>query len=252
VETEFVELEYHDSACFLSLNRGVTNAINLPLVKEISKNLQILRENESIHGIVLTSSNEKFFAIGFDIPELIKLNKQQFKEFYTSFNKLSLELFTFPKPVVAAIPGHAIAGGCILALCCDYRFIADGKKLMGLNEIKLGVPVPYVADCILRQLVGYNQARKITDIGDFYLPEKLLQLGLVDAVVPIQELLKRSVEKIKLLGSSPEAFNLIKTNRVEKLESTILKLLAEKEKAFINCWYSLESRKLLQKAVEKF
>ncbi|MFX0087929.1 MAG: enoyl-CoA hydratase/isomerase family protein [Candidatus Hodarchaeota archaeon] len=252
MESEIVKLEYIDSVCIMSLNRGVTNAINLQLVKEISKKLQMAREKANIHSIVLTSSNEKFFAIGFDIPELLQLNKEQFKEFYTEFNKLSLDLYTFPKPVVAALTGHAIAGGCILALCCDYRFIADGKKLMGLNEIKLGVPVPYVADCILRQLVGLFRAREITDIGDFYLPEKLMQLGLVDEIFPINDLVKKSVEKARLLGVSQEAFNIIKRNRVEILASMILESLTEKEIAFIECWYSSESRKLLQEAVEKF
>lgn len=77
-----------------------------------------------------------------------------------------LALYTLPKPVVAAITGHAIAGGCILALCCDYRFISEGRKLMGLNEVKLGVPVPYLADRVLHALVGTRYAREIIESGE--------------------------------------------------------------------------------------
>ena len=250
--TELIKLEYDDNICILSLNRGITNAINLPLITEISTNLLKLREDIEIQGIELTSSNEKFFAIGFDIPEFLNLHQEEFTKFYTAFNKLCLDLYTFPKPIVAAITGHATAGGCILALCCDYRFIAEGRKFMGLNEIKLGVPVPFVADCILRQLVGYKITREITDFGEFYLPEQLLKFGMVDEVFPIDDLLKNAIEKAKILGFAPEAFSIIKKNRVEIIENMILKSLSAKEKAFIQLWYSPECRKLIQEAAKKF
>jgi enoyl-CoA hydratase/carnithine racemase len=245
-------VESRGSVRILSLNRGVTNALNTNLINQISENLNTIRDDPNVKGIVLSSSNEKFFAIGFDIPSLFPLNMEEFADFYNSFNELCLELYTFPKPVIAAITGHATAGGCILTLCCDYRFIAEGRKLMGLNEIKLGVPVPYVADCILRQLVGYKIAREITDFGDFYPPEKLLQLGLVDEIIPMKELIQKSIETIKLAGSSTEAFRLIKNNRVEIVESHIRRYLKERQSDFINLWYSPTCRKLLQEAVKKF
>jgi len=135
--------------------------------------IEKIKHDANVKGIVLTSSNEKFFSIGFDIPGLFEFSKEDLSNFYRSFNQLSIALNTLPKPTIAAITGHAIAGGCILALCCDYRFIAEGRKLMGPNEIKLGVPIPYPADCILRSLVGTRNAREITDNGDFYEPEKL-------------------------------------------------------------------------------
>jgi enoyl-CoA hydratase/carnithine racemase len=78
-----------------------------------------------------------------------------------ALDSMCLEMLTISKPLVAGIAGHAIAGGCILSLCCDYRFISEGRKLIGLNEIKLGVPVPYVADCILRKLIGHRLARDV-------------------------------------------------------------------------------------------
>ncbi len=252
MDTELIKLEYSNDICILSLNRGITNAINLTLVNQLSDKLNMLRGDKNIHSIILTSSNTKFFAIGFDIPEFLSLNQDEFTKFYTAFNKLCLDLYTFPKPIVAALTGHATAGGCILALCCDYRFIAEGRKFMGLNEIKLGVPVPFVADCILRQLVGYKIAREITDLGNFYPPEKLLQLGMVDEIVPKDDLLKKAIEKAKKLGFAPYAFSVIKRNRVEEIETMILKSSSAKEKDLIQLWYSPECRKLLQEAAKKF
>ncbi|MFX1284993.1 MAG: enoyl-CoA hydratase/isomerase family protein [Promethearchaeota archaeon] len=248
-----ITIEVSESVGILKLNRGITNAINLDLVNELTTNLQKIEQNPDIRSIVLTSSNEKFFAIGFDIPELIKLSLEDFKVFYRSYNRLCLDLYFFPKPTIAAITGHAIAGGCILALCCDYRIISEGRKLMGLNEIKLGVPVPYPGDCILRQIVGARNAQEITYTGNFYPSAKLLQMGMVDKVVPLKQVQNEAVDKAKYLGSLPqEAFTMIKRNRIENVEAQIMKYLTEKEQSFLKHWFSTEARKQLEEAIKKF
>lgn len=246
-------IEHYEKVSVVKLNRDVTNALNSVMTDKLSKILQQLKDDSNVHGIVLTSSNEKFFAIGFDIPELFEFKKEDFQQFYHSFNQLCLDLYTFPKPTIAAITGHAIAGGCILALCCDYRFIAEGRKLMGLNEINLGVPVPYLADCILRQLVGFRHARDIIDTGDFFEPEKSLQMGMVDKVLPLDQVILQSIEKVRLLGSFfQKAFYMIKRNRVEAVEAQILKHLEQKERYFVESWYTDETRERLKEAMKKF
>ncbi len=248
-----IRIEYRDKVAILKLNRGITNALNLQLVNQLAENLQKVKDDSEVHSLVLGSSNEKFFSIGFDIPELLELARKNFRVFYLAFNRVCMDLYALPKPTIAAITGHAIAGGCILALCCDYRFIAEGRKLMGLNEIKLGIPVPYPGDCILRHVAGTRNAREIMSTGEFYHPEESLQIGVVDQVLPLEQVLPKSVEKAKLLGALPhEAFGMIKRNRVEIVEAQVLKHLAEKEQFFIDCWYSAEARKRLKDAIKKF
>ncbi|MFW9902986.1 MAG: enoyl-CoA hydratase/isomerase family protein [Candidatus Thorarchaeota archaeon] len=248
-----ISLEVSDNVGILKLDRGITNAINLEFVKQIAEKLQDLKANPKIHSIVLSSTSEKFFAIGFDIPELIDLSPKEFKVFYQSYNQLCLDLYSYPKPTVVALLGHAIAGGCIIALCCDYRFIAEGRKLMGLNEVKLGVPIPYPGDCILRQIVGPRHAQEITYVGDFYPSKELLQMGIVDAVFPLEQVLNKSIEKAKLLGSLPQgAFERIKCNRIELVRAQIIEYLAEKEEIFLEHWFSAEAREHLKEAVKKF
>jgi enoyl-CoA hydratase/carnithine racemase len=238
---ELIRTEFCDEVAVLKLSRSVTNALDLQLVSQLAENLQKVSDDSDVQGVVLTSSNEKFFSIGFDIPELFRLPKDDFRVFYQTYNRVCVDLYTLPKPTMAAITGHAVAGGCILALCCDYRFIAEGRKLMGLNEIKLGIPVPYPGDCILQHVVGTRNAREIMGTGEFYDPEALLHMGVVDQV------------KAKLLGALPhEAFGMIKRNRVETVEAHILKRLAEKEEFFIECWFSDEARKRLKEAIKKF
>jgi enoyl-CoA hydratase/carnithine racemase len=248
-----IQVEHHGKVVLVKLNRPVTNALDLQLVQELGEALHRVKHDSDVHGIVLGSSNEKFLSIGFDIPQLFELPRQDFTFFYRTFNRVSVDLYTLPKPTVAAITGHAIAGGCILALCCDYRFIAKGRKLMGLNEIKLGVPVPYPADCILRQIVGVRLARQIMESGEFYQSEELCHKGVVDQVLPLEQVVPKSIEKAGSLGALPQApFAMIKGNRVEMVEAQILTHLEEKERFFIECWYSDEGRERLREAMEKF
>jgi enoyl-CoA hydratase/carnithine racemase len=248
-----IELEKHDEITILRLNQGTTNPLNLEFIQEISKNMELLKNDPNVRGVVITSGNDKFLSIGFDLPILFKQNKNEVKTFYKTFNRLCLEIYTFPKPTIAALTGHAIAGGCILTLCFDYRFIAEGRKLMGLNEIKLGLAVPYPADRILYQLVGSRTANEIVSTGDFYPSEKLLEMGMVDLVMPIEHVLDKSIEKAKLLGAMPtEAYKMIKQNRVESVKAQILEQLEKKEELFLERWFEPETRKLLEEAIKKF
>jgi enoyl-CoA hydratase/carnithine racemase len=247
------EIEENDGVTIIRLTNGVTNPISLDLIKEISKSLDDLKDDPDTLGVVLTGSNDKFFSIGFDLPNLYKHGKDEMRTFYRSYNRLSLNLYSYPKPTVAALTGHAIAGGCILALCCDYRVIASGKKLMGLNEVKLGVPVPYPGDLILKQTIGTRYAQMLMEVGDFYEADALMQMGMVNDVVRQKGVLEKAVDHARLLGKYPPmAFRMIKKNRVEEVKENILKNLDEKEQYFLKCWFSDETRKLLKEATKKF
>ncbi len=248
-----IDTEQREQVAVVKLDRSVTNALNLQLLNELTAALQNVQDDGDVHSLVLGSSNEKFFSIGFDIPALFELTREDFTVFYRAFNRFCIDLYAFPKPAIAAIPGHAIAGGCILPLCCDYRFIAQGRKLMGLNEVKLGVPIPYPADRILREIVGARVAREVVEVGEFYPSEDLLQMGLVDQVVPLEQVMTKSIEKAAALGALPQpAFAKIKQNRTEMVRAQILERLEEKERSFIECWYSGETRERLKQAMEQF
>jgi len=250
---DHVQIENQDDVALVKLCRSKTNAIDLKLVDELSEALRLSRKDSQTLGVVLTSTTDKFFSIGFDIPSLFDLSSDSFKTFFRKFNSLCLDLYTYPKPIIAAITGHAIAGGCILALCCDYRFIAEGRKLMGLNEIKLGVPLPYPADRILDQLVGFRNAREITDSGSFYTPADSKHLGMVDEVLPIEEVQEKAAEKVRSLSLfTGDAFTAIKKDRTERTASLISSSLPEKEELFLACWFSKAARQRLKEAKEKF
>jgi enoyl-CoA hydratase/carnithine racemase len=249
----YIQVENRDEVVLLQLNRSVTNAIDLNLVNELGGVLEGLRDDPDVRGIVLGSAEDKFFSIGFDIPQLYGLKIEWLRVFYQRFNQVCMDLYTLPKPTVGALTGHAIAGGCILALCCDYRIIAKGRKLMGLNELKLGVPVPYIADCILHQLVGSRIARQVIDTGEFFPSDQLLQFGLVDRVCPLDEVRSMAIEKARVVGANPlQAFAVNKGNRTAEVEALVEANLECREEAFIECWYSDQGRERLRAAMEKF
>jgi len=250
---ERVVVERLGGALLARLNRGITNALDLVTVNALAEVVEGAKNDPAVRSLVLASANEKFFSIGFDIPQLYELSKEEFTEFFREFNRTCLDLYTLPKPTVAAISGHATAAGCILALCCDYRVIGQGRKLMGLNEVKLGVPVPYVADCCLRSLVGARRAREVMEGGEFHEAEAAARIGMVDEVLPVKEVVGRAIEKAQQLGGLPAAAHgMIKRNRVARVEAEILAEWEAQEQFFVECWYSEEARVQLQQAKEKF
>lgn len=248
-----LSIDYQDNIAILKMDRGVTNALNLEFITGLDQAFQDIAENSNIHALVFASNNDKFFSIGFDIPQLFELSRQDFQDFYRRANQMFLDLFTLPIPTVAALTGHAIAGGCILALCCDYRLIAAGRKLMGLNEIKLGVPVPYLADLILQSLVGVRYSRHIVESGEFYESKELQQFGMVDQILPPDDVLPKAIQKALTLASMPtEAYRGIKRNRTEPIESQFRMRSKEKEALFVECWYAEAAKARLREAIKKF
>jgi enoyl-CoA hydratase/carnithine racemase len=250
---KWIEAFTEDSVRILKLNHGVTNALNGELLQDLMDGLEEVKAAAEISSLVLTSANDKFFSIGFDLPELFPQEASDFKEFFHRFNRICLDLYTLPKPTVAALTGHAVAGGFILASCCDYRFMAQGKKFCALNEIQIGVPVPYIADQILRQLVGDRAATEIMYTGALLPAEKALAVNFLDALVAPEELLKKALSKARTLGRLPrQAFQLIKTNRTSEIAAWGLEKLEEDIRTFLTMWYNEEARNLLKEALKKF
>lgn len=248
-----ISVSYQDGIAIVLLNRGVTNALDLDLVNDLDRQLDRVTKDTGVRAMVLGSASDKFFSIGFDIRKMFEYPRQDFETFFRAFNRVSLRLYTLPKPTAAAMTGHAVAGGCILALCCDYRFMADGRKSMGLNEIRLGVPVPYLPDCILRDIAGVRFAQEIMESGKFYEPVECLQMGMIDEALPVKEVIPRAVEKVKSVASWPlEAFAGIKRNRTQEIEKRVRELQDEKHVYFVDCWYSDDARRLIGEAAKKF
>jgi len=248
-----IQTDIQDNIAICSLNRGVTNALNANMIQSIHDEFDKIGKMQEIYGVILTSSNSKFYSIGLDIPELFPLSQREFTNFFQNFSQLCVKILSFPKPVIATISGHAIAGGCILALACDYRYAKEGNLKMGLNEIKLGVPVPYIAECILKDLIGIHTTRNVCETGEFFTPRELLTLGLIDEIVPEDNLRDHAMAKITRISNHPlGAYSKIKEIRNEEIIERFNKNYQRTTQEFVDLWYSPVTRDKLQEAMIKF
>jgi enoyl-CoA hydratase len=246
-------LNAHDDGAVrvLEMASGSANPLGPALTAEMRRALREAAADERVRGVVLASASPRFFSIGFDLPAILPLGRAAMTEFFGEANGLWRDLLTFPGPVVAAIERHAVAGGCIVALCCDHRIVEEGRVLVGINEMKLGVPNPLLADAALRQLVGGRVARDVVAFGEFYEPAAALALGLVDSVVPKGEARARAIERAAVLGEM-DAYRAAKRVRQRGVIEEYERHGREEDEAFLDLWFSPETRKRLEAALPRF
>lgn len=243
-------LEDHGKVALLRLNNGVTNAIGPQLLQDIAAAAAAIRKG--FNGLVLAGGH-KFFSIGLDLPQLLSFDRTQMAEFLKNFNQVVLDLYSLPLPAACAITGHATAGGAILALTCDFRLAAAGRTLIGFNEINIGVPVPYLADLMLRQLVGDRAATAMLYGGEFLDPPAARAIGLVDDIADKEQVESRAVAKIDQLASKAQpAFATMKQTRVESICTRYRETTRDIQSNFLDCWFQRPVQKLLHQAAEKF
>ena len=243
----FVHVESRDDLTTVRLQRGKVNALNEQVVDELSACFRELGADPGVGGILLTGTG-KFFSFGFDIPEFLDVPKKDFARYLRKFTGLYRELFVQPQPVVAALNGHTVAGGCMLASACDVRLMVKENARIGLNEIGFGSSVFAGSAELLRFWVGSRRAQEVLYGGSLYTAEQALALGLIGAVVPEGALVEEATKRLsELAGKSSEAFRSIK--RV--LRSGVAEETERREDAsireFVEIWYSEETRAELEK-----
>jgi len=243
-------LDGRADVAFVRLHSGVTNPIGRQLIDDLHQTLKTVKTD--FRGMIL-AGGPKFFSIGLNLPELLSLDRMEMRDFFFRFNRVALELYSLPLPTACVISGHAVAGGNILALTCDYRYMGGGKKLIGLNEIRLGVPIPYLADLMVRQIAGDRAATEMLYRGEFLNATAAKQIGLIDQIFANEDLEKEALKKIAELAALPQpAFATNKANRIERILARYKQHHNEKHETFLDCWFSEETQVLLKKAVEKF
>lgn len=192
-----LQLAVNDRMALIGLDRGKSNAINFEMLEELRSLLKNIEQDESIKGIVI-HGKERFFSSGLDLIELYKYDEAQIRKFWQLFLQVVGSLVSFKKPSVAAISGHSPAGGCVIALCCDYRIMVQGDFIIGLNEIPVGLIVPTSIFSLYSFWLGERKAYQYLIEGKLLNPDQALKDGLVDKVV---EPGKLRVEAEKKLSS---------------------------------------------------
>jgi enoyl-CoA hydratase/carnithine racemase len=243
---KFVKVDISDGIAVVTLSRGKVNALNKTVVCELRQCLEKLSVDRDLKAIVLTGSG-KFFSFGFDVTEFLSFTKTQFTDYLTEFTNLYTYLFSYPKPVVGALNGHTIAGGCMLALACDYRLMASGKAKISLNEITFGASVFAGSVEMLRFWTGNATATDVLYSGAMYSAKEALDLGLIQAVSNGDQLIDGAKWIAADLASKPApAFAGIKSLLREPVAKEMRRREGESIREFVEIWYTEETWSTLQ------
>lgn len=240
-----VRILRQDGIATVALARGKVNALNETMVDDIKETLNDMKHDKSIKVIILTGQG-KFFSFGFDVPELLNYSKEAFTRYLNKFSDLCTSLFLFTKPVVAALNGHTIAGGCVIAMACDYRIMVSGKAKISLNEITFGSSVFASSVEMLKNAVGSKNAEYVLKTGAMFSAEEALRLGLIDAVTDEKNLPDeaRAIAR-DFAQKDPVAFRSIKNLLRQPRVNSLKEKEADSIREFVDIWYSESTRKNL-------
>jgi enoyl-CoA hydratase len=200
---ENVKLEVRDAIAFITIDRPkVLNALNAQTVREIGEAFEQVRNDDAVRTVILTGGGEKAFVAGADINELATMNPISGKEVAERGQRVFTAIERFPKPVIAAVNGFALGGGCELALACHIRIASETAQL-GLPEVTLGIIPGYGGTQRMARLLGKGRALELICSGERITAHEAERIGLVNRVVAADQLMSTAedlAKKIALRG----------------------------------------------------
>lgn len=234
----------HGSITELQLARPPVNALNVALVEALRGALA-QAVTSGARGLVISGAPGRFSG-GLDVPALLALDRAGVRGLWQAFLGLLDDIAGAPVPVVAAITGHSPAGGAVLALFADWRVMAEGSFVIGLNEVQVGLAVPPFLVRALGYVVGARRAAALASTGALLSPQEALQAGLVDEVVAPADVVPRACAWLQTLLRLPE--NAVRATREaarSELRATVHKLGADVIDDVVDRWFSDETQRTL-------
>jgi enoyl-CoA hydratase len=200
-----IDMKIVSGIAVLTMTHGKANALTIDFCDAIAGAVNDLKASSA--GALVMTGQGKMFSAGVDLPRMLDGGPSYIRAFLPALHRLYDAVFFHPKPVIAAVNGHAIAGGCVLACCADRKLMARGGGKIGVTELKVGVPFPPLAFEVMRfATVPKYLSETILGAGT-YSPEEGIARGFVDDVVEPDALMERSVAAARELAAlSPPAF----------------------------------------------
>ncbi len=180
---KYIQIEPQGDIAILRINRPeALNAMNLDVISELSKMIDIIAADGSIKAVVITGAGERSFCAGADISYMVNIDPIQAEQYATSAQDVINKIDRLEKPVIAAVNGFALGGGCELALACDIRIASSNAKI-GQPEVTIGIPPGWGGTQRLTRLVGPAKAKELIFTGKMITADEAYQIGLVNKVV---------------------------------------------------------------------
>lgn len=212
------------------MNHGKASALDLEFCEAITATLRELSADDAVRSVILTGTGT-IFSAGVDLYRLTDGGDDYIARYFPALNEMLLTLFTFPKPIVAAVNGAALAGGCLIALACDMKFMATTRGKIGVPELQVGVPFPAVAMEILRYAVG-PIAHRMAMSGMHLRPKEAEELHVIDAAVDSADLMQAATQAaLAMANIPPETFAFTKRQMRSESVARIEQLRAMDDEA---------------------
>jgi len=251
MNTDTIRIERIDNIAVMRINRPPANAIDLALAGEFDNALAAVENSSDIGALILTATGNCFSA-GLDLKAIPGYDRDQQKSMVTQVNRLFGRLYGLPLPTIAAVNGHAIAGGVILTLGCDYRIGAEGDYKLGLAEARVGVAFPVSAMAIVKSELNHRVARLMVLTARNLTPEEALASGVLDELQPADRLLDRALEVAREMAALPrETYARIKRTMRGPALARIDDAVLNQTEPMLESWLGDETRKAASEALKK-
>jgi len=240
-----------DLVMAIRLEGGKANAMTSDLLDMIERTIDDFERSPANAAVLI--GYERFFSAGLALPKLVDLDRPAMHVFIERFARTMMRVYACEKPIVAAINGHAIAGGYVLALMCDWRIVIDDPAVrVGLNETQLGIGLPAIVIEPLRAQVPASSLITIALEGRLCSPIEAHALGLVDAIVPTAELARIAALKAQTLAELPRAAaaQVKRALRSPVIDSISRTAVVETER-WLDTWFAPDAQLRLHAAVDK-
>lgn len=248
--SEPVIVERREEIAIIRLRGGRANAMSTDLLEALSRVVDQVTASDARAAVV--TGDDKVFSAGLALPDLVDLDRAAMAGRIDGFAVAMRRVLECPMPVVAAVNGHAIAGGCVLALMCDARIAATGGAKVGLNEVQLGIGLPAVVVEPLRLRVPPTSLTAIALEGRLFSVDDARAAGLVDEIVAPGELEPRALARAAELGrASRAAYAQVKRALIRPALEAIDRVGTAEREAWLDTWFSPPARQLLRAAVAR-
>lgn len=239
---EYILYEQKDAVGILTINREkALNALNSQVLDELNEALDAV-DLATVRCLILTGAGEKSFVAGADIGEMSTLTKAEGEAFGKKGNDVFLKLENFPVPVIAAINGFALGGGCEISMSCDIRICSD-NAMFGQPEVGLGITPGFGGTQRLARIVGPGMAKQLIYTARNIKADEALRIGLVNAVYPQAELMDEAMKLASTIaGNAPIAVRNCKKAINEGLQVSIDEAVVIEEKLFGDCFESYDQK----------
>lgn len=249
---ENIQFEKREHIGFITISRPkFLNALNSDTIKELNEVVDSLEQDNEIYCVIITGAGEKAFVAGADISEMRNMNVQEARSFGMLGNSVFRKIEGLGKPVIAAVNGYALGGGCELSLSCDIRIASENAKF-GQPEVTLGITPGFGGTQRLARIVGTGKAKEIIFTGSNIDAAEAYRIGLVNKVVPKEKLMEEAVNMAKKIASNaPIAVSLCKTAIDRGIQSDIDTAVSMESSLFAECFSTEDQKDAMTAFVEK-